>query len=250
MGQPGDLIKDNPHTTPFRQLSETELSASRARNYGEVEIEAILVFADSRDWGGDLQIIMDLLTSQHGRLGTRSEHYDQGPPIFFSHNDVVWSAGHQHTRLGMGALRQIVESTYASLTGRPLRTHAFGKPQGSVFQFANRFMQRWRQDNYGIDAPPGTVYFVGDTPESDIRGTNDFDASDASTNQWYSILVETGVYKAATKPTFEAKATVANVLEAVKHGMAREHRKQQDVKKALLEMDAGVPTAVDAVEAA
>ena len=247
--QPGDLIKDNPHTTPFRQLSESELSSSRVRNYGEIEIEAILVFADSRDWGGDLQIIMDLLTSQHGRLGTRSQHYDESPPpIFFSHNDVLWSAGHEHTRLGMGALRQIIESTFASVTGRPLQTHAFGKPQASVFQFANRFMQKWRSDNYGINAPPGTVYFIGDTPSSDIRGTNEFDASDACANEWYSILVETGVYKAGTKPDFEAKATVANVLEAVKHGMEREHRKREGVKKALVEMDAGVPTAVETVE--
>ena len=246
---PGDIIMDNVHTTPFRSLSEVELSSSRVRNFAEVEIEAIFVFADSRDWGGDLQIIIDLLTSQRGRLGTRSPTYDEGPPIFFSHNDIVWSASHEHTRLGMGALRAIIESTFRSVTGKELQTHAFGKPQLSVFQFANRLMQRWRATHYGINAPPGTVYFIGDTPESDIRGTNDFNASDSCPNDWYSILVGTGVWKSETKPNVEPRATVANVLDAVRHGMEREHKKHQMVKQALIHMDAAKPTEVQGAPA-
>ena len=88
---PGDIIKDNANTTPFRKLTEEELEHSRARNYGDVEIEAIFVFADSRDWAGDQQIILDLCMSKNGRLGTRSETFDEGPPVFFSHNDVIWA---------------------------------------------------------------------------------------------------------------------------------------------------------------
>ena len=243
---PGDIIKDNEHTTPFRKLSPAELRYSRHRNFGEVEIEAIFVFADSRDWGGDLQIMMDLLTSRRGRLGTRSENYDEGPPIYFSHNDTLWSASHEHTRLGMGALRSIIESTFRNLTGRELATHAFGKPQLSTFQFANRLLQRWRADSYGINAPPGTVYFVGDTPESDIRGTNDFDASDSSPNEWYSILVGTGVWKPGTTPKVAPAATVSDVLAAVQHGMDREHEKHQAVKQALIDMDAARSPGEDA----
>jgi ribonucleotide monophosphatase NagD (HAD superfamily) len=88
---PGDIIKDNANTTPFRKLTEEELEHSRARNYSDVEIEAIFVFADSRDWAGDQQIILDLCMSKNGRLGTRSETFDEGPPVFFSHNDVIWA---------------------------------------------------------------------------------------------------------------------------------------------------------------
>jgi ribonucleotide monophosphatase NagD (HAD superfamily) len=54
---PGDIIKDNMHTTPFRQLTSEEDKNSRLRNHGEVEIGAVFVFADSRDWAGDQQII-------------------------------------------------------------------------------------------------------------------------------------------------------------------------------------------------
>ena len=44
----GDIIKDNHDTTPFRKLTEEEYKHSRARNFGETEIEAIFVFTDSR----------------------------------------------------------------------------------------------------------------------------------------------------------------------------------------------------------
>lgn len=222
---PGDIIKDNKHTTPFRKLTQEEKDLSRARNFGEEEIQAIFVFADSRDWAGDQQIILDLLMSVKGRLGTRSETFDEGPPIFFSHNDIVWSASHQLTRLGMGALRASLEAMFKAITGKELQSTAFGKPQIGTFQFATRLLQQWRKDTHGIDSPPDTVYFVGDTPESDIRGTNEYNDSPLSENTWYSILVRTGVFQEGTKPRFTPKATVDTVLDAVKHGMKREMQK-------------------------
>ncbi|KAK5116976.1 hypothetical protein LTR62_006697 [Meristemomyces frigidus] len=220
---PGDIIKDNPDTTPFRKLTDEEYKNSRARDFSKTEIEAIFVFADSRDWAGDQQIILDLLMSKRGRLGTRSETFDDGPPVFFSHNDVIWSASHDLTRLGMGALRLSLEAMFKAVTGKDLNTTAFGKPQVGTFQFATRLLQQWRRDTHGINAPPDTVYFVGDTPESDIRGTNEFNKE--SENTWYSILVRTGVFQEGTKPKFTPKATVDNALEAVLHGINREHKK-------------------------
>ncbi|OAG09510.1 HAD-superfamily hydrolase [Paraphaeosphaeria sporulosa] len=220
---PGDIIKDNQDTTPFRKLTPEEYKNSRARNFAEVKIEAIFVFADSRDWASDQQIILDLLMSKGGYLGSRSATFDEGPPVYFSHNDVVWSAGHDLTRIGMGALRVSLEAMFKAVTGKDLKTTAFGKPQIGTFQFATRLLQQWRKESHGIDSPPDTVYFVGDTPESDIRGTNEY--NEQSDNSWYSILVETGVYQKGSKPRFEPKATVENVLDAVKHGIEREYKK-------------------------
>jgi len=223
---PGDIILDNKHTTPFRKLTEEEKANSRRRNMNDHEIEAIFVFADSRDWAGDQQIILDVLMSKNGRLGTRSETFDEGPPIFFSHNDIVWSTSHDYTRLGMGALRTSVEALYKGLTGKPLNSVAFGKPQIGTFDFATRLLQQWRKDTHGINSPPDTVYFVGDTPGSDIRGTNEYNESKSTPADWYSILVETGVYDKGTKSPYEPRHTCTNVLEAVKHGMQREFSKQ------------------------
>lgn len=219
---PGDIMKDNERTTPFRKLTDQESRNSRKRNFGKTEIEAIFVFADSRHWGDDQQIIIDLLTSKNGVLGTRSENYDEAPPIYFSHNDIIWSAEHEHTRLGMGALRTSLEAIYQGITGKQLVSTAFGKPQLGTFQFATRLLQQWRKDTHGINKPPETVYFVGDTPESDIRGTNEYNESSLSDNDWYSILVRTGVFKEGTKPRFTPRVTVDTVLDAVKHGIKRE----------------------------
>ncbi|OCT48373.1 hypothetical protein CLCR_04094 [Cladophialophora carrionii] len=222
---PGDIIKDNEDTTPFRKLTEEERQLSHGRNYGNINIEAVFVFADSRDWAGDSQIILDLCMSKNGRLGTRSETFDEGPPVFFSHNDVVWATSHTYSRIGMGALRASLEAMFRAITGKELKTVAFGKPQVGTFQFATRLLQQWRKDTHGINRPPETVYFVGDTPESDIRGTNEFDQSGQSEASWYSILVRTGVFQEGTRPRYMPKMTVDNVLEAVKHGMKREFDK-------------------------
>ncbi|KAI1408372.1 HAD-superfamily hydrolase [Hypoxylon sp. FL1857] len=235
---PGDIIKANAATTPFRKLTEEELRNSKERDFSQVTIEAIFVFADSRDWAGDLQIILDLAMSKGGRIGTLSETFDEGPPIFFSHNDVVWSAAHDNVRLGMGALRGIVEYTFKEVTkGKTLQTHAFGKPQIGTFEFATRLLKRWRKNEHGLNAPPNTVYFVGDTPESDIRGTNQY--NEKAENDWYSILVKTGVYQDGTEPAYKPRVTVNTVLDAVNHGIEREmerRKKAQPQKPRLADM--------------
>lgn len=228
---PGDIIKTNKDTTPFRKLTDTEWANSRVRDFDTLEIEAIFVFADSRDWAGDQQIILDLLMSKNGRIGTRSETFQEGPPIYFSHNDVVWSTAHDYTRIGMGALRASLEALYKAVTGKELTTVAFGKPQIGTFQFATRLLRQWRKDTHGIDHAPDTVYFVGDTPESDIRGANEFNAhSGSGDSDWYSILVKTGVFQEGTIPRFPPKKTVNTVLDAVKFGIEREFAKLQQEK--------------------
>ncbi|KAG5913244.1 hypothetical protein E4U53_004938 [Claviceps sorghi] len=221
---PGDIIKHDAATTPFRKLTPEEHANSRVRDFDEVTIDAVFVFADSRDWAGDIQIMLDLAMSKGGRLATRSETFDEGPPIYFSHNDVVWSAAHEHVRLGMGALRRMFEVTFHDLTkGKgKVNTHAFGKPQVPTFEFASRLMKQWRHSQHGISEAPSTVYFVGDTPESDIRGTNA--VNQKAENEWYSILVKTGVYQDGTEPAYKPRVTVDTVLDAVNHGIEREMR--------------------------
>lgn len=227
---PGDIIKANKDTTPFRKLTEEEYRNSRDRDFSKINIEAVFVFADSRDWAGDQQIILDVLMSKNGRIGTRSETFDEGPPVYFSHNDIVWSTSHQHSRIGMGALRASLEALFKAVTGKELTTIAFGKPQLGTFQFATRLLRQWRKDNYGINRAPDTVYFVGDTPESDIRGTNEFNESESSGDaNWFSILVKTGVFQEGTIPRYPPKRICDNVLEAVKWAMQREFT--QEVKE-------------------
>jgi ribonucleotide monophosphatase NagD (HAD superfamily) len=82
----------------------------------------------------------------------------------------------------MGALRASLETMFKAIIGKELKTVAFGKPQLGTFQFATRVLQQWRKDTHGISQPPDTVCFAGDTPKSDIRGTNEFDESGKAQN--------------------------------------------------------------------
>lgn len=243
---PGDIIKAKHDTTPFRKLTEDEYRNSRDRDFSKINIEAIFVFADSRDWAGDQQIILDLLMSKNGRLGTRSETFDEGPPVYFSHNDIVWSTSHEHSRIGMGALRASLEALFKCVTGKELTTaHSFGKPQLSTFEFVTRLLGQWREDCHGIKTPPRTVYFVGDTPESDVRGTNEFNESHSSSDvTWFSILVKTGVYQEGTIPRYPPKKTCEDVLDAVNFALERELSK----KIAEAARGAGKPVAFEEAE--
>ncbi|KAJ5093403.1 hypothetical protein N7456_009264 [Penicillium angulare] len=217
---PGDIIKTRQDTTPFRKLTDEEYKNSKMLDLSKTHIEAIFVFADSRDWAGDQQIILDVLMSQGGHLNLRSETHDEGPPIYFSHNDVVWSTSHDYSRIGMGALRASLEALYKAVSGKDLNSIAFGKPQVGTFQFATRLLQKWRSESHGIDKPPSTVYFFGDTPESDIRGTNEY--NEIAENDWFSVLVKTGVYKDGTTPRFEPRQICDNIFDAVKFAVERQ----------------------------
>ncbi|ANB15037.1 hypothetical protein AWJ20_2657 [Sugiyamaella lignohabitans] len=261
---PGDILKWNPHVSPYRTLSEDEYNNSKERDFSKVAIEAILVFADSREWASDQQIILELLMSKNGVMGTTSENHDEGPPIYFAHNDFVWSTNYKLNRIGMGALLVSISALYQEHTGRQLdKVIKFGKPNQETFAYASKVLTDWRQQSYGSFSDrhttdesdsaltttaattpnsannivlegeeseaeeikeylpsASTVYFVGDTPESDIRFANTFD------KRWHSILVKTGVYQDGTEPTFKPKTICSNVLEAVKFAIEREHLKE------------------------
>ncbi|ODV62289.1 HAD-superfamily hydrolase [Ascoidea rubescens DSM 1968] len=261
---PLDIMKWNPSVTPYHTLTEQELKFAEDRDFNNVKIDAILVFADSRNWAADQQIILELLLSRNGYMGTASDTFDQGPGLFFAHSDFVWATNYKLSRYGMGALQVSIAALYREHTGKELKVTRFGKPQRGTFRYTSKVLTNWRKDvleehvdntdspfisdisdededdyfstsdtddepltvqalsgKLKLDIPPAsTVYFVGDTPESDIRFANSHDAS------WFSILVKTGVYQNGTVPRYQPKHTCENVLEAVQFAIEREHEKE------------------------
>ena len=213
---PGDIIAWDPSVVPFRTLTADELKHCRPQDFSKINIDAIFVFADSRDWAGDQQIILDLLLSKKGVMGTRSKTLDEGPPIYFSNPDVLWATPNVLPRYGMGALRMCIEALYREATdGKPFKCTQLGKPYDATYEYATRVLTEWRALEHGIEAPPRNIYMVGDGPNSDIRGGN--------MAGWETILVETGIYDPADGPPKYKPSTIQkNVLEAVKWAMARE----------------------------
>lgn len=285
---PLDILKWNPAVSPYHDLTEEELICCKSDvDFSKISIDAILVFADSRNWAADQQIILELLLSDNGVMGTESKVQGNGPEIYFAHSDFIWATNYKLSRYGMGALQVSIAALYKEHTGHELKVHRFGKPQAGTFKFANKVLSKWRkgmldehlkklnvndpnaskadilvndegeefinqtklesgdysdedslesdetgktigklgelslQDKITLQMPPAsTVYFVGDTPESDIRFANSHDDS------WFSILVKTGVYQDGTVPKYKPKHLCENVLEAVKFAIEREHEKE------------------------
>ncbi|EDN08829.1 aspartyl-tRNA synthetase [Histoplasma mississippiense (nom. inval.)] len=148
-----------------------------------LNIDAILVFNDPRDWALDIQIIIDILLSSQGIIGTyssknnnpdlpnRGYQQDGQPPLYFSNPDLLWAAQYHQPRLGQGAFKASLE-----------------------------------------------VYMIGDNPESDIQGANSYKSPVGT--KWSSILLKSGVYSGGT-PTWPPKVIVEGVKQAVEWSLAQ-----------------------------
>ncbi|EEB07243.1 hypothetical protein SJAG_02328 [Schizosaccharomyces japonicus yFS275] len=207
---PLDVIASSPSIAPFHTLTEEETAVARPRDFSKLNIEAIFVFADSRAWASDMQVILELLTSENGRFGTRSSDYEHQIPIFFSNPDVIWATQYSLPRFGMGALRKCIEVLYEDVThGHKLHCIQLGKPYATTYDYAMSVLSQWRWVHNHTRKPPRNVYMVGDNPESDIKGANE--------HGWKSVLVRSGVFQ-PSYPGDKANADYVcdNVLEAVR----------------------------------
>ncbi|KAK3694790.1 HAD-like domain-containing protein [Podospora appendiculata] len=249
---PADILHAHPKVFPFDPLLDSVHASSRA-GYpsnsnpasGMLKIDAMFVFNDPRDWALDIQIITDLLLSQGGHLGTYSPRnndaslpncgwqQDNQPALYFSNADLLWSTGYALPRLGQGAFQAAVAGVWRRITdGHELRRRVIGKPYGETYRFAERVLAAHRHEllraiSHHEPDVLRSVYMVGDNPESDIAGANDF-VSEAGT-EWCSVLVGTGVWNPAArggegvlKGRFKPRAVVRDVREAVAWALERE----------------------------
>ncbi|KAG7007662.1 hypothetical protein G7Y79_00008g023000 [Physcia stellaris] len=205
-----------------------------------LRIAAILIFHDPRDWALDIQIVIDLLLSRAGVLGTRSPkagdprypnwgwQTDGQPELYFSNPDLWWASAHALPRLGQGGFQHALCGVYDAVVGnkRPekgweFRRRVFGKPSCETFAFAEGRLEGHRRALLGLgggEARLRRVFMVGDNPASDICGANRY-RSPVGTG-WESILVRTGVYKEG-KPDYEPKAIVPDVTAAVRWALEK-----------------------------
>lgn len=241
MVTPGDIFTAYPSVWPFsKNFQDYYNTFSRplpkpidpTNPTKGLKFDAIFVFNDPRDWGLDTQVILDVLMSSQGLLGTQSEtngrtdlpnhgyQQDGQPPLYFSNPDMWWAAAYPLPRLGQGGFREALEGVWAATTGGPskgieLKKIVIGKPFQGTYEFAERQLLRNRAAVFGKGAslpPLQKVYMIGDNPESDIRGANSYRSDIGSS--WHSILVRTGVYTGG-EPAWKPKTITENVQTAV-----------------------------------
>lgn len=195
-----------------------------------------MVFNDPRDWGLDCQLLIDIMLSHNGVLGTYSSQngdkslpnngfqQDGQPPIYFSNPDLLWASEYPLSRLGQGGFREAVKGVWSAVTktisgtSADLKYEILGKPYQKTYGFAERVLleQAGNDGKGGLD----TVYMIGDNPESDIKGANEFENGVA---EWKSVLVKTGVFRArqGEKPSVEPDALVEDVREGVRWALKK-----------------------------
>ena len=243
---PGDIVTACPSIWPFSNVFASYYKSSARPPPRPIDVDditqrlkigAIFVFHDPRDWALDSQIILDLLLSSQGIIGTYSSmnnnpdlpnrgfQQDGQPRLYFSNPDLWWAAQYHLPRLGQGGFRKALEGVWSAATGGraegvKLQKTIIGKPYRATYEFAERKLNLHRKDLLQDEsaAPLKTVYFVGDNPESDIRGTNDYLSPWGS--KWYSVLVKTGVFR-GQQPDRNPTHIANDVREAVNWALGR-----------------------------
>ncbi|EER23314.1 hypothetical protein D8B26_001407 [Coccidioides posadasii str. Silveira] len=214
---PKDILAWDPSISPWSKLSEEERKQAKVQAFDTMNFEAIMVFADSRDYATDMQIIMDLLLSENGRLKTKAKNpLDNQLPIYFSQGDLLMPTEHGVPRLTQGLFRISIEAMYKSLTGGDLERVVYGKPELATYKFADEVMKQWMKEIHNEHILPENIYMVGDNPQSDIVGGNMYG--------WNTCLVRTGIFQGGENDEENPAnfGVFANVLDAVQAVIKKE----------------------------
>ncbi|KAI1258810.1 HAD-superfamily hydrolase [Xylariaceae sp. FL1019] len=214
---PNDIVAWDPSIAPYREFTQQEAAMSRPRDFSKCNIDAILVFSDSRDYATDMQIIMDLLLSENGRLTTKAKDPEsQRIPIYFSQGDLLCPTEHWHPRMSQGAFRVGMEAMYKTMTGVELERVVYGKPELATYKYADEVMTSWMEQLHGEEKLPENIYMVGDNPASDIIGGNMYG--------WNTCLVRTGVFQGGDNDENNPAnfGVFPNVLEAVQTALRKQ----------------------------
>lgn len=240
---PADILMECPEVWPFNQIFSDYYSKSArplpvpvdpSQPSTSLKIDAVFVFNDPRDWALDSQIILDLLLSKDGVLGTYSSkngdkslpnngwQQDGQPKLYFSNPDLFWASSYHLPRLGQGGYQAALQGIWNVTTdGAELTKTIIGKPHSHTYEYAEKVLNDHRAELLHGQEPNNDkfmkldrVFMVGDNPESDIRGANEFQSILGT--KWSSILVKSGVYQNGSVPKYEPDVIVDDVLEGIK----------------------------------
>ncbi|PWY80573.1 HAD-superfamily hydrolase [Aspergillus heteromorphus CBS 117.55] len=215
---PKDILAWDPTVSPWATLSEEDRAQAKPRDFSKIKFDAILVFADSRDYQTDMQLILDLLLAEDGKLLTRAKDpVATRIPVYFSQGDLIMPTDHRGPpRLTQGAFRISIEAQYKALTGVDLERVVYGKPERATYTYADEVLKSWMEQLHNESRLPKNVYMVGDNPASDICGGNMYG--------WNTCLVRTGVFQGGDNDDNNPAnfGVFPNVLEAVKTAVRKE----------------------------
>ncbi|CAG8454941.1 3087_t:CDS:10 [Ambispora leptoticha] len=214
---PNDIMRWEPTIWPYASIMQGS-SETPEYDFSKQAIQAIMMFHDSRDWGRDMQIMLDVLQSKDGYIGTlipEAEEILHQIPLYFANPDFVWSTEFPIPRFGQGAFRIAFARLFEEATGKKLKYELFGKPETPIYRYAESLLADQAYEICKRHTLPKHIYAVGDNPAADIAGAN--------AHNWNSILVRTGVFQGKDNDVrFPADHVAQDVFEAVEYMFHKE----------------------------
>ncbi|VUC30399.1 unnamed protein product [Clonostachys rosea] len=238
---------------PRPKNKKGELNLSR-----KLKIDHIFIWNEPRDWFLEIQLILDMLISQQGYIGTISTKngdtalpsngwlQDSQPKIWVNEEDFEFGTAYHLRRLGTGAFLEALKSVWRAKTGcQDLEYEHVGKLSGLTLEYAHdQILRAYARRLLDRDLEPvdekaevQRVYVISDNPEKDLEAVLDFKPEGGT--EYIPILVRSGDWSGTEKQLERKPATVVDdVLDAVVWAMRHEgidaHREILDVPKRLL----------------
>lgn len=208
------FASEHAYLLPYTHSKHENFLACQETEHEE-PIRAIFVLDYPMCWDDTLQVLVDLLLSD-GRVGHLVD--EQVVQLYIANPDFVYAGNYKLPRFTQGAFRDCLSMLYSKMTrdGRPLQYVEFGKPFKSTYQFAKQYLRTYHGrchtahdgNKHEEEHECRTIYAIGDNPHSDICGAN------ASGDEFFSILVRTGVFKGENSEEHPAKFVCDSIAEA------------------------------------
>jgi HAD superfamily hydrolase (TIGR01456 family) len=195
---------DHAYLLPYTHQKHANFFASQ-NTENDPPIHAVFVLDYPRCFDDVLQVLVDLLMSD-GRVGFLSDK--QVVELYFANPDFLYAGNYKLPRFTQGAFRECLCHLFEKMTGRKLILTEFGKPYKSTYDYAKNYLNRFGDQTDQNITKYKTIYAIGDNPESDIRGANE------SGDEFFSILVRTGIFKGENSKEYPAKYVCDSIAEA------------------------------------
>ncbi|TIB65582.1 hypothetical protein E3P78_00427 [Wallemia ichthyophaga] len=187
---PTDILCWNKFIYPFASppaphdgLPQSHTYRQKHVDFANVPFSAVMLFKDSANHGLDMQIICDLIRSKDGLIGTESDNGKQGVELHFSNPDLIWTTEYPQPRHGQGMFIEAIKMVHNIRSPDiDLQYKQYGKPYAVTYEYADNLLQQLIKKKSNSTENP-MVVMVGDNPDSDIQGANNFG--------WQSALVRT-----------------------------------------------------------
>jgi HAD superfamily hydrolase (TIGR01456 family) len=137
------------------------------------KVEAVILLGEPKRWESSLQILIDVLRSEGRPNQTPLGHAPARQlPVVACNMDLQFQHSAPMPRYGHGAFLVCLEALYKKVTGRELQyTALVGKPSEITFRYAEHVLTS-QSRKLGFTEPIRRMYMIGDTPDSDIVGSN------------------------------------------------------------------------------